>query len=60
MHAVSALLTGVVGLGDWHSGMTNGTLVRRLARADGVLLKPDRPLAPMDLMLGAFVNASGD
>ena len=58
VHAVSALLTGVVGLGDWHDGMTNGTLVRRLARADGVLLKPDRPLAPMDLMLGSFVNAS--
>lgn len=30
--------------------MTNGTLIRRLARADGMLLKPDRPLAPMDLM----------
>ena len=58
VHAVSALLTGIVGIGDYSGGMTNRTLVRRLARTDGVLLKPDRPLAPMDLMLGAFTNAS--
>lgn len=58
VHAVSALLTGIVGIGDYSGGMTNRTLVRRLARNDGVLLKPDRPLAPMDLMLGSFTNAS--
>ena len=36
--------------------MTNGTLLRRLARADGILLKPDRPLAPLDLMFGSVLG----
>eukprot|EP00035_Acanthoeca_spectabilis_P033311 m.22938 g.22938 ORF g.22938 m.22938 type:complete len:1111 (+) comp5887_c0_seq1:65-3397(+) len=49
LHAVIAVLTGVVGLGDWVN-MTNGTLLRRLARADGGLLRADRPLAPLDRM----------
>ena len=44
MHALISILTGVVGLGDW-VGMTNRTLVQRIARKDGVLLKPDRCLA---------------
>ena len=35
LHAIIAVLTGVVGIGDWVN-MTNATLVRRLARADGV------------------------
>ena len=55
LHAFVALMTGVVGIGDWQN-MTNGTLVRRLARHDGILLKPDRPLGPMDLMLGGCVD----
>jgi hypothetical protein len=53
-----ALLTGVVGIGDWQDRMTNGTLMRRLARSDGILLKADRPLALMDLQLAAMVNGS--
>ena len=60
MHAINALLmTGPVGLGDTCVGticMTNATLVRRLARADGVLLRPDKPLTPMDVMWGALVH----
>ena len=75
LHAINALLlTGPVGLGDTcilqntrsnsssnsYDCMTNGTLVRRLARADGILLRPDRPLAPMDTMFsGLLLNASG-
>ena len=51
-----ALLTGVVGIGDWQDGMTNGTLMRRLARSDGILLKADRPLALMDLQLASNVS----
>lgn len=35
-----------------------GTLLRRMARQDGILLKADRPLGPMDLMLGNFINAT--
>ena len=54
LHAVVSVLTGVVGLGDYIN-QTNGTLIRRLARADGVLLKPDRPLGPLDLMFGPWV-----
>merc|ERR1719272_2909593 len=57
-HAMVALLTGVVGIGDWQGGMTNGTLMRRLARSDGILLKADRPLALMDLQLAGMVNGS--
>ena len=57
LHAVVSVLTGVVGLGDY-TNMTNGTLIRRLARKDGVLLKPDRPLSLMDLQLAGTINAS--
>lgn len=58
LHAVNAVLsTSVVGLGDW-LGMTNATLVRRMARADGILLKPDRPLMPMDAMFAGIVGAA--
>ena len=57
-HAMVALLTGVVGIGDWQDGMTNSTLMRRLARSDGILLKADRPLALMDLQLAGMVNGS--
>ena len=40
--------------------MTNASLVRKLARSDGVLVRPDRPLAPMDAMWGMLLgNRSG-
>lgn len=63
LHAINALLlTGPVGLGDTCVGdacMANRTLIRRLARADGILLRPDRPLAPVDVMwAGLLDNAS--
>eukprot|EP00047_Mylnosiga_fluctuans_P019241 m.80440 g.80440 ORF g.80440 m.80440 type:complete len:1055 (+) comp8042_c0_seq1:56-3220(+) len=59
LHATNAILaTGPVGLGDY-IGMPNATLIQRLARADGILLRPDRPQAPMDAMLGAIVGARG-
>jgi hypothetical protein len=57
-HAMVALLTGVVGIGDWQDGMTNSTLMRRIARSDGILLKADRPLALMDLQLAGMINGS--
>ena len=38
--------------------MVNATLVRRLARADGILLRPDRPMAPVDAMFGSLVGGS--
>ena len=44
---VSALLAGPVAVADG-IGDTDARLVRRLARADGVLLKPDRPMVPLD------------
>ena len=60
LHAVVALLTtGPVGLGDTCVGvecMVNSTLVHRLARADGILLRPDRPLAPVDVMFGGLLG----
>jgi hypothetical protein len=58
LHALAAILsTSVVGVGDW-LGMTDGPLLRRLAREDGILLKPDRPLAPMDAMFGGPAGAA--
>tara|TARA_B110000208_G_scaffold84623_1_gene107310 strand:+ start:442 stop:1851 length:1410 start_codon:yes stop_codon:yes gene_type:complete len=59
LHALGALLsTGPVGIGDY-IGMLNATLVRRLARADGILLRPDRPLAPMDAMWASLMMDEG-
>lgn len=61
LHAIVAIMsTGPVGLGDTCVGdecMVNATLVRRLARADGVLLRPDRPMAPMDVMFGSLLQS---
>lgn len=64
LHAINALLlTGPVGLGDTCIGtdcMTNKTLVTRLARADGTLLRPDKPLAPLDVQFASLLgNANG-
>jgi hypothetical protein len=60
LHAINALLlTGPVGLGDTCIGnecMVNKTLLRRLARADGILLRPDRPMAPIDAMFGGLLG----
>ena len=59
LHATAAILsTGPVGLGDY-IGMTNATLVQRLARTDGILLRPDRPLAPMDVLVSGLVGVRG-
>ena len=59
LHALGAVLsTGPVGLGDYTT-MVNATLVRRLVRADGILLRPDRPLAPVDAQWGALVGGGG-
>jgi hypothetical protein len=44
---VSALLAGPVAVCDG-IGDTDASLVRRLARTDGALLKPDRPMVPLD------------
>lgn len=44
-----------MGLGDY-TGMTNVSLVKKLARQDGILLKPDRPMTPMDCMFGAVIG----
>ncbi len=46
---VSALSGGMVGAGDG-IGAADATLLRRTCRADGVLLKPDRPATPIDAM----------
>lgn len=60
LHAISALLlTGPVGLGDTCVGKTcytNATVIKRLARADGILLKPDVPMKPMDVMWGSLLK----
>ena len=45
--AISALSTGPVGLGD-AAGAANATLVRAAAAANGVILKPSLPAAPVD------------
>eukprot|EP00040_Diaphanoeca_grandis_P008597 m.45775 g.45775 ORF g.45775 m.45775 type:complete len:1168 (-) comp20058_c0_seq1:7-3510(-) len=60
LHAINAILTtGPVGIGDTCVGSTcfmNASVVKRLARADGVLLRPDRPLAPVDVMWASLLK----
>lgn len=46
---ISALSAGLVGPGD-ALGTADGELLSRTCRADGVLLKPDRPAFPLDGM----------
>lgn len=46
---VSALSGGMVGAGDG-IGAASATRLLRTCRADGVLLKPDRPATPLDAM----------
>lgn len=47
---LSALSAGPVGIGD-RLGKTNRDVVRKTCRSDGVLLKPDAPLAALDRSL---------
>lgn len=47
---LSALSAGPVGIGD-RLGKTNCELVRKTCRSDGVLIKPDAPLAALDQSL---------
>ncbi|MBA2607633.1 MAG: hypothetical protein H0U92_01680 [Actinobacteria bacterium] len=44
---LSALSTGPVGIGD-RLGRTDPAIVRRTCRADGMLVKPDTPIAAVD------------
>lgn len=56
LHAICAILsTGPVGIGNYINA-TNRTLLQRLARSDGTLLRPDRPLIPMDSMWGLLTT----
>jgi hypothetical protein len=57
---VSALLAGPVAVGDG-IGDTDASLMRRLSRSDGVLLKPDLPMVPLDAvwMRDAFGPKAG-
>jgi hypothetical protein len=54
---LSALSGGPVGIGD-RMGRTNRDIVMRTCRADGILIKPDMPLAAMDCSLWAERDAS--
>jgi hypothetical protein len=56
MALVSTLSTGPVGPAD-KVGLVNASLVLQTCRADGLLLKPAEPLAPMD---AAFKQAFDD
>lgn len=46
---VSALSAGMVGVGDG-IGLLRRDILLRTCRADGLLLKPDRPVTPLDAM----------
>jgi len=46
---ISALSAGMVGPGD-RLGWSDAGLLGRTCRADGLLLKPDRPVTPIDAM----------
>lgn len=49
---LSAMSCGPVGIGD-RAGRTDRNIVMRTCRADGVLIKPDIPLAALDQSLSA-------
>ena len=52
LQAIAALLsTSCFGLGDFK--VSNGSLIQRAAMVNGLLLKPDRPLSPLDAMFSA-------
>eukprot|EP00929_Paragymnodinium_shiwhaense_P062134 TRINITY_DN31017_c0_g1_i1.p1 TRINITY_DN31017_c0_g1~~TRINITY_DN31017_c0_g1_i1.p1 ORF type:complete len:815 (-),score=114.77 TRINITY_DN31017_c0_g1_i1:44-2446(-) len=57
---VALMTTGPVGISDG-LGFTNATLVRRIVRHDGTLLKPSKPLTSVDslLVLDAKVSPPG-
>eukprot|EP00966_Prymnesium_polylepis_P080391 1862287-Prymnesium_polylepis.1 len=58
-HVLLALLsTGPVGISD-AIGATNATLVRRMIRSDGTLLKPARPVVAVDSTLAANASPPG-
>lgn len=46
---ISTLSAGMVGIGD-RAGRADPDIIDRTCRADGLLLKPDRPAAPIDAM----------
>jgi hypothetical protein len=55
---LATLSTGPVGVGDAAGGVDARNL-RRVARADGVIVKPDAPLLPTDAMYVADTTSSG-
>ena len=58
-HVLLALLsTGPVGISD-AVGATNATLVRRMIRSDGTLLKPARPIVAVDATLSEHNAPAG-
>jgi len=58
MAVVSTLSTGPVGPAD-KIGLLNASLVMQTCRADGLLLKPAQPLAPLDVAFKQGFDTSG-
>jgi hypothetical protein len=54
---LATLSAGPVGVGD-AAGSLDGASLRRAVRADGVIVKPDVPLAPLDVNYLGDVNSS--
>ncbi|HVV36505.1 MAG TPA: hypothetical protein VHC63_07850 [Acidimicrobiales bacterium] len=55
---LSALSTGPVGIGD-RLGEADPAIVRRCSRADGVLVKPDAPIAAIDRGFRKWATSRG-
>ena len=56
---LASLSTGPVGIGD-RRGRTDADLLDRCTRRDGLLLKPDVPVAALDRCLGRHAHIHGD
>ena len=54
---MATLSAGMLGIGD-RIGAENGDNIRRAVRADGVIVKPDTPLVPLDAMYVADARAA--
>ena len=56
--AIATLSTGIVGIGD-KIGMTNLNVISRSMRADGLILKPSRPLVVPDYLVWELDTVGG-
>jgi hypothetical protein len=56
---MAILSTGPVGPGD-AINCTNGTRIMKCCRQDGLILKPDRPITMIDILISDWAENNGN